>query len=170
MGILSIVQRADDGLAALERVLVIALTAAIACIMMAQVVLRYFFSSPIFWAEEISVQLLVFTSLFGLSLLTRANELVSIDFLPRALPERQRHALFAALGLVMFAILVFVAWLSWNWIAQPDVRIELSATTQLPRWYNYSALPLAMAAMSFHQLVGVLRHIRNLIKHEGAGT
>lgn len=165
-----IIQRIDDMLAAIERVLVIALTAAITVIMMAQVTLRYFFNAPIFWAEEISVQLLVFTTLFGLSLLVRSGELVSIDFLPRALSPKARHALLALLGLAMLAMLVFVAWLGWGWLSRPEVRIELSATTQLPRWYSYAFLPVAVAAMAWHQFAAMLRHVQHLGAPAGANA
>lgn len=157
------IQKIDRSLAAMEQVLVIALTAGIAIIMMTQVVMRYFFSAPIFWAEEISVQLLVFVTLFGLSLLVRKAQLVTIDFLPRALPPRARHGLLALLGLVMLALLVFIAGLGWEWINRPEVRLELGGTTQLPRWYNFSALPLAMALMAWHQLAAVLRDLRDLM-------
>ena len=157
-----LIQRIDRGLAVAERGLVIALTAAIAGIMMVQVVMRYFFSAPIFWAEEISVQLLVFVTLFGLSLLVRQGQLVSIDFLPRALPERARHALLALLGVVMLALLIFIAWLGWEWVMRPDVRMELGATTQLPRWYNFSALPVAFGLMAWHQLASIVRELRAL--------
>jgi len=154
------IQGIDHGLARIERGLVIGLTAAIAGIMMSQVVMRYFFSAPIFWAEEISVQMLVFATLFGLSLLVHHGMLVSIDFLPRALSGRSRHALLAVLGGVMLALLAFVAWLGWEWVARPDVRLELGATTQLPRWYNYTVLPLALTVMAWHQLVAIVREVR----------
>lgn len=157
------IQKIDRSLATLERGLVIALTAGIALIMMTQVVMRYFFSAPIFWAEEISVQLLVFVTLFGLSLLIQKTQLVTIDFLPRALPPRARHGLLALLGLVMLALLVFFAWLGWEWVTRADVRLELGATTQLPRWYNFSALPLAMTLMAWHQFAAILRELRGLI-------
>lgn len=157
-----VIERLDRGLAVAERGLVIALTAAIAGIMMVQVVLRYFFSAPIFWAEEISVQLLVFVTLFGLSLLVRQGQLVSIDFLPRALPERARHALLALLGVVMLALLLFITKLGLEWVMRPDVRMELGATTQLPRWYNFSALPLAFALMAWHQFAAIVRELRAL--------
>lgn len=156
------IQKIDQSLANAEQVLVVALTAGIAGIMMTQVVMRYFFSAPIFWAEEVSVQLLVFVTLFGLSLLVQRVQLVTIDFLPRALPERARHALLAVLGLVMLALLVFIAKLGWEWINRADVRLELGATTQLPRWYNFSALPLAFVVMAWHQLAAVLRDLRAL--------
>lgn len=154
------IQGIDQGLVRIERGLVIGLTGAIAGIMMSQVVMRYFFSAPIFWAEEISVQMLVFATLFGLSLLVHHSILVSIDFLPRALPGRSRHALLAVLGGVMLALLAFVAWLGWEWVARPDVRLELGATTQLPRWYNYTVLPLALTVMAWHQLVAIVREVR----------
>ena len=156
------IQKIDQSLAKAEQALVIVLTAGIAGIMMTQVVMRYFFSSPIFWAEEISVQLLVFVTLFGLSLLVQRVQLVTIDFLPRALPDRARHALLAVLGGVMLVLLVFLTKLGWEWVNRADVRLELGATTQLPRWYNFSALPLAFGIMAWHQFAAILRDLRAL--------
>lgn len=164
----TIVERADAALAAVEQVVVVLLTGGITAIMMTQVVLRYFFGAPLFWAEEISVQLLVFASVFGLSLLTRRGDLVSIDFLPRALPPPARHALMAALGGVMLAVVAFVAWLAWDWIARPDVRIELSATTQLPRWYTYAVLPVGLSCMALHQAAAIVRHLQGFAQPAGA--
>jgi len=162
------IQTLDRWLMQLERGAVIALTAGIAGVMMTQVVMRYFFSAPIFWAEEISVQLLVFVTLFGLSLLVQSGQLVSIDFLPAALPVRARHALMAVLGAVLLALLLFLTTLGWEWVNRPEVRMELGATTQLPRWYNYAALPLAMACMAFHQFAAILRHARALFQGDAA--
>lgn len=153
------IQKTDKGLAVIERGLLVTFIGAITCIMMTQVVLRYFFSAPIFWAEEISVQMMVFATLFGLSLLVHHGQLVTIDFLPHALPDRASHLLMAAVGMVMLALFLFVSWLGWDWISRPEVRIELVATTQLPRWYNYAVLPLAVTIMSWHQFVAILREL-----------
>lgn len=157
------VERLDAALAGIEQVVVMLLTGGITAIMMTQVILRYFFSAPLFWAEEISVQLLVFASVFGLSLAARRGELVSIDFLPRALSPRARHALMAGLGVVMLGLVAFVAWLAWQWIGRADVRLELSATTQLPRWYAYAVLPIGFACMAVHQLAAILRHAQGAL-------
>lgn len=160
MSLYHLIQRADDGLAGIERALAIALTAALTCIMMVQVVLRYFFSAPLFWAEEIAVQLLVFMTLIGLSLLVRAEKLVAIDFVMHALRGRGRHLLDIALGIGFLVLLAFLASLAWQWVSRPDVRLEFGATIRLPRWYNYSLLPGALLAMAFHQFAAVLRHAR----------
>jgi TRAP-type C4-dicarboxylate transport system permease small subunit len=164
------VERADAGLAAVEQALVGLLTGGIALIMMVQVVLRYFFGAPLFWAEEIALQLLVFTSVFGLSLLTRRGYLISIDFLPRALSRRAHHALMALLGAILLAALLFVAVLAWQWIMRAEVRIELSATTQMPRWYSYAVLPLGLSCMAVHQAVAIGRHLQQMLRPTGSAA
>lgn len=166
----ALIQAIDRWLASAERLLAIALTATLTCIMMTQVVLRYFFNAPLFWAEEISVQILVFITLFGISILVHKGELVTIDFLPRALNPRGRHWLAVLHGVVFLALLGFVAKLGVEWVMRADVQLEIGATTQLPRWYNYAALPGALLAMSFHQFAAVLRHAHDLLRHEGART
>ena len=158
--VLKFIQTVNGSLVSAERVMLIALTAAIAIIMMVQVVLRYFFSAPLFWAEEISTQLLVFVTLFGMSMSVHQGALVSIDFLTRVLSGRRRHVLKALLGSVMLVLFVFIAWLGWQWMMRPEVRMELVGTTQLPRWYNYVALPLAMTMMAWHQFAAILRELR----------
>jgi C4-dicarboxylate transporter DctQ subunit len=163
-----LIQKIDQTLARFEQVLVVLLTAGIALIMMTQVVMRYFFSAPLFWAEEISVQLLVFATLLGLSLLVQRGQLVSIDFLPRALPPRANQVLLALLGAVMLGLFVFMTQLGWEWVNRPDVRLELGATTRLPRWYNFSVLPLAFALMSWHQLAAVLRATQSAYRGDAA--
>lgn len=159
----NLVLRIDRGVAQIERGILVVLTGGIAGIMMTQVIMRYFLSSPLFWAEEISVQMLVTATLFGISLLVHHGQLVAIDFLPRALPIRAGHALMAVLGLVLLGLFIFIAWIGWNWISQPSTRLELTPTTQLPRWYNYAALPMAMSTMALHQAIAIMRQIRGLL-------
>jgi len=168
MALYHLLQTLDRALARLERWLLIALTLALTLIMMAQVVLRYFFSAPLFWAEEIPVQLLVFLTLFGLSLLMQTRQLIVIDFLPRALSARGQAVLGVLIGAGMLALLLLLTGLGWDWVRRPDVRLELGATTQLPRWYNFSALPLAFACMAFHQLAALLRQVRSAVTGDAA--
>lgn len=158
--LLALVEAVDARLARLEALLAIALTGALAVIMMAQVVLRYCFSAPLFWAEEISVQLLVFITLVGMSLLVRARQLVAIDVLAGLLPGLPRRIVQALLAALMLALLAYLAWLGWQWVSRADVRLELGATTRVPRWYSYSAFPVAFALMAWHQMAVLLGPLR----------
>lgn len=160
----------DERLAQAERALLIAVCAALVLLMMAQVVLRYVFGAPLFWAEEAAVQLLVVMTLFGLSLLVHGRQLIAIDLLARALPRRLQGVLQVLLAALMLALLCFVAHLGWDWVQRPGVRLEVGATLRLPRWINYSALPLAFACMAWHQGAALLHALRALAAPARSGA
>lgn len=153
-----LISKIDDTVTQLERWLLSLLVAAIAGIIMTQVVLRYGFSAPLFWAEEVAALLMVFVTLLGLSLLIHSERLIAIEFLPGLLGNRARHVMTALFGSAIVALLVFIAWLAVTWIQQPQVQIELSSTTRLPRWYSYAALPVLLSFTILHQFLLVLKH------------
>ena len=63
----------------IEYALLIGLTVSLTLILSAQVVLRYFFSSPLFWAEEVAVQILISaTFIAGVMTPTEAGAVASI--------------------------------------------------------------------------------------------
>ena len=78
--------------------------------------------------------------------------------------RRPMSRLASRLKFAFFPLLALgaMAWLGWDWVNRPDVRMELGATTQLPRWYNFSALPLAFALMAWHQFAAIVRDLRAL--------
>ncbi|MNU03326.1 hypothetical protein D3C72_2473080 [compost metagenome] len=51
-------------------------------------------------------------------------------------------------------------------MAAPEVRLEMSATTGLPRWLNYGFLLVALCLMCFHQIVALFKRVEMLL---GAG-
>lgn len=145
----------DDSIAAVEKVVVILLTAMMTLILMSQVILRYGFSRPLCWAEEVSVQLLVFITLIGFSLLIKQRRMILIDMIVSMLPKGAQTAIAIFLQLLGLFIMLVFAYEATSWIMKPEVRITLSPTTQLPVWYNYSVFPAAFYAMSFHQFTGL---------------
>jgi TRAP-type C4-dicarboxylate transport system permease small subunit len=163
-----LISRIDNMISQLEQWIVSLLVAAIAGIIMTQVVLRYGFSAPLFWAEEVAALMMVFVTLLGLSLLIRSERVIAIEFLPGLLGNRARHVMAALFGMVIVALLAFIAWLAVTWIQQPQVQLELSSTTRLPRWYSYAALPVLLSFMILHQIVLVLKHASAALGGENA--
>jgi TRAP-type C4-dicarboxylate transport system permease small subunit len=157
---INLLNRLDGFLAAAEKYLLTVVAGIMTLILMAQVVLRYVFSHPLFWAEEVSVQLLVFMTLIGFSLLLRSRQHITIDIITVVLPEKFRSVLAIILDILGLALIVFFALVSTQWILRPEVRLELSPTTHLPVWYNYTMLPIALYAMAFHQLIGLIHLIK----------
>lgn len=139
-----------------ERWLMIALTAALTLILCVQVILRYFFNSPLFWAEEVSVQILIIISFLGASYLIHTGKAVRVDFLLNILPAPAAGVLMRVLDLVGLVVLVLLCYFATEWIQRPEIRGDISPTTGIPRWYNYSVLVFSFYCMAFHQLVKLL--------------
>jgi TRAP-type C4-dicarboxylate transport system permease small subunit len=152
---IGLIKKADEFLASVEKVLITVLSGALVLILMSQVILRYVFSRPLFWAEEISVQLMVFITLIGLSLLLKARQMIAIDMIINALPRNVKVGLIIVLQLVSLAVIVFFAYQGTLWILRPEVRMELSPTTGLPIWVNYAMMPITFYCMAFHLAAGL---------------
>ena len=160
------IQKVDNVLAAAERIVLTIFCGALVLILMSQVILRYVFSDPLFWAEEISVQILVFITLIGMSLLLKSGDMIAIDIIFGALPKKPKQILALVLQFVGLAVIVFFTYEGILWILRPEVRMELSPTTGLPIWVNYSMFPITFFCMAFHMTAGFILSVFGLFKAE----
>lgn len=76
-----VLNKIDDFFNKIEKFILFFFCLLLTLIMISQVVFRYFLNSPIFWAEEIAVQFLIFITVFGVSCLAKDKSLIRIDFL-----------------------------------------------------------------------------------------
>lgn len=151
-----LILKIDDVIAWVEYRLLMLMMLVLAIILASQVILRYFFNSPLFWAEEVSVQILIACTFMGVSYLLYSKKLVRVDFL--LLYFNNRFYCFAEkiLQLISFSVLCIICYFSTEWILDPMTRIDISPTTQLPRWYNYGILVASFYCMALHQAVKLL--------------
>lgn len=154
---LSLLRKLDRALGMFEYVLLASLMAILTVILTSQVILRYFFNSPLFWAEEVAVQILISASFIGTSYLIYTGRLVRVDFLilmSKGVVRRWAERLLNLTGLLTLLALCYFA---TDWILRPEVRTDVSPTTQLPRWYNYAVLVVAFYTMAFHMAIRVFK-------------
>lgn len=162
----NLLEQLNRCLGATERVLMVLLTSGLIGILCAQVVLRYFFNSPLFWAEDVAVQLLIIISFIGTSYLIYLNKLVRVDLLVLSLPANYRNWLLRVLNLLALTTLGFLCYVATDWIMRPEIRSDVSPTTQIPRWYNYSILVFSFYCMTFHQLIKVISPEKDENNHQ----
>ncbi|PSJ38669.1 TRAP transporter small permease [Zobellella taiwanensis] len=151
-----IINLLDKLLGRLEYGLLVVLTAALTLILAAQVILRYFFSSPLFWAEEVSVQILISATFIGVSYLLFSHKLVRVDFILENLGKPWGAWLHKALQLLSLLVLLVLCYFATDWILRPEIKADVSPTTQLPRWYNYAVLVASFYCMAWHQLIQLI--------------
>lgn len=153
---LRIINKIDELIGKVEYGLLILLVACLTVILSAQVVLRTFFSSPIFWAEEVSVQILISATFIGVSYLLYSSKLIRVDFILTILKNPYAIWLEKILELVALVVLVILCYYATDWIMRPEIKVDVSPTTQLPRWYNYAVLVVSFYLMSWHQFVKII--------------
>jgi TRAP-type C4-dicarboxylate transport system permease small subunit len=103
-------------------------------------------------------------TLFGLSVLVQKKQLISIDLLSNMMRGKLRSCVEIFLSAISLIIIAIITRESIYWVMRPEVQMELSPTTQIPIWYIYSILPIAMSFMFIHQLVGLIEAIASAMK------
>lgn len=103
------------------------------------------------WTEELARYLLVWMIFLGAALGCRKMQLISLDFVVKAMPRRiGQAARLIALGL---CLLMFLLMLRFGW---DFVRIlggsELSPVMQIPKTWVYWAMPIGAALMIVNTL------------------
>lgn len=120
----------------LSRAAVVAMTV----LVLVQVVLRYVFSVPLVWVEEMTIFLMIWMAFMGAALGVRRGSHIAMTILVDRLPARVARALFVASTIAIIAFCMVVAW--------QGVRLALSVAGQrsaalgLPMTVPYLIVPL----------------------------
>ena len=123
------------------------------------VVLRYVFLHPIFWAEELTLYLIVWVVFIGGSVIVRTRGHIAVDVLPVFLSGRGNRLLKIAVAAVSIVFCLSLFFYS----GQHTLRIQSSGQVmpamQAPMWLAYLAIPVGsilMALRMFQAFIGLL--------------
>jgi TRAP-type C4-dicarboxylate transport system permease small subunit len=143
-------ERFDRTLLAANRWALIAMLAAMATMVFANVALRFLTDASILWVEEVSRYLMIWLTFLGAGLVLRYGGHVGIDTLQEALPRRAaaiRRGIVSLL-LAFFAFMIVIslryAVLTWGQTT-PVLGIPVGAV--------YLAMPIGFALLVAHLLL-----------------
>jgi len=116
------------------------------------VVLRYVFNRPLYFAEEVSVILMIWMTLLAASLMLGRREMVSVTILTDPLPRRLRRLVAVAVQAITLAVaLTFFYW-SVQWMRSPASQRDLILAMDVPKWYPYMIVPVFFCLASLKAL------------------
>lgn len=78
---------------------------AMTCLIVVQVILRFFFGSGFAWGEEVAVYLFVWTTLVSIAYAFRNNRQINVEFIKDMLPEKARRGLMILIDIAMIIVL-----------------------------------------------------------------
>lgn len=140
--------RIERGLVAVNRLVLIVLLVAMACIIFANVVLRYSTGDSIIWAEEVARHMMIWVAFLGAGLALRFGGHVAIENLHRAVSTRSARVLrtIVVVGLSLFFIFMTIASSDYVW----RTRFQSTAATDIPISFIYAAMPVGFVLMLVH--------------------
>ena len=124
------------------------------------VIARYFFSAPIFWAEEVLVYTMIWAVFLALPAVTFSNDHLRMDLFYLKLQARLRMAVDVLCGLLYVVFGTFAAWNSYKVVALLAQNRQASVTAGLPMAIVHAALPIGFALMVLAVAVRALRASR----------
>jgi C4-dicarboxylate transporter DctQ subunit len=116
-------------------------------LLFANVLLRYWFLSPISWAEELTLYIMVWIVFVGSSVAIRTRGHIAIDLLPMALSLSGRRRLAMLVGLVTLVFLVVFFYYSGQHTLRVRSIDQVTPVMQAPMWLAYLAMPAGSALM-----------------------
>lgn len=140
--------RAEAWLVAANRWALIALMAAMAVLVFANVVSRYLLNTSIIWVEELTRYMMVWVGFLGAGLVLRLGAHIAIDTLQDLLPARAAQILRAAI--VVLLALTFTA---MTWLGVRYAAFAWDQETPVMNWSTgavYLAIPIGSALLLAH--------------------
>lgn len=140
-----------------NRWLLILLLLAMACIVFANVVLRYTTGDSIVWAEEVARHLMIWVTFLGAGLVLRFGGHVAIDNLHQAVSTRSARWLrtLVGVGIGIFCLVMTYFSVLYVWAT----RFQTTAATDIPISFIYVAMPVGFLLMFVHLLFIVRGYI-----------
>jgi C4-dicarboxylate transporter DctQ subunit len=124
------------------------------------VVMRYFLLRPIFWAEELTLYLMVWIVFVGGSIVARTRGHIAVDVLPLFLSRRDKRRLriVATGGSILFCLALF--YFSGQHVLRVQSSGQVMPAMQAPMWLAYLAIPVGSLLMAIRMSQGLILILR----------
>ena len=127
------------------------------------VVLRYFFSSAIFWTEEVLRYCIVWITFIGAATCVKEDSHICIDILSGLIKGRSKQVFNIILHVAGIAFGVFFLMISSDYVTKIQATGQVSATIgNMPMHIIYLCLPISAVLYILYSVSGIARNIKAL--------
>ena len=126
-------------------------------IMVYQVILRYVFSNPNAWSEELARYLFILNVMLAAAIAVRRNSHMQIDILINLFSERVKH--ISTIAGIAFMVLLFQYSLGLCATGAANVTPGLKIPMSIP----YASIPIGVALMILTSIEVILKSVEALV-------
>lgn len=142
---------------AFEVSIMVGCVAALAILLIANVFARTFAQS-IYYAEEVSVFLVLLVTFSGVSYGVRKARHIRMGAFLDAMPPKMEKAFIIFISLVSAIVLGMMTWASWKYLMNAYDRGHMSHALRIPKWIFYVIVPTGFG-------LATIQYIRTIIKN-----
>ena len=158
----AIVGLISSKVAAFERILCAVLISVFTGVLLSNVISRYLFDSPLFFAEELALLLLVWTGYLAVSYSIYRRDQIGMSLLVDKLSARNKQLVAIVVDVIMIVISGMLFWAALTWMQSSSVFFERAVTLNVPKWPFYLIIPLFWALMLIHLIDHLLGRLATM--------
>ena len=146
----------------------VVMLAAMACIVFANVSMRYLTNFSITWAEEVARYLMIWMTFLGAGLALRQGAHAAIGNLQEALGPRLGWLLRLWVALLLLVFCGLMAWTGYEYMTR--MGRQVTPATRISFSYIYAAMPVGFLLFIVHLLFVVRTYLRSGTFEAGHGA
>jgi TRAP-type C4-dicarboxylate transport system permease small subunit len=131
--------------------------AALGILLIANVFARTFFQS-IYFAEEVSMFLVMLTTFTGVSYGVRKARHIRMGAFLDAMPPKMEKIFIIVISLISAIVMAIMAWASYEYLANAMSKGHMTPALRVPKWTFYVVIPIGFG-------LACIQYIRTIIKN-----
>ena len=141
----------------------------------ANVIMRYFFNSPIRWAEEVVTSLFVWTVFIGSAYAYRKHSHLGVDILVNLMPPKMKTVVKAVMSVVELLVLTMLTVISSQYVYHlifnraGKLKIVLTDMLRMPKWWTGIAVPIGFGLSVIYSVYFMVKAIRAYLAKKKEG-
>ena len=132
----------------------------------ANVIMRYFFNTPIHWAEEVVTSLFVWTVFIGSAYAYRKHSHLGVDILVNILPNKVRTVVKSVMSVVELFVLMMLTWISAEYVyhlifsRSGKLKVVMTDLLRIPKWWTGIAVPIGFGLSVIYSIYFMVKNVR----------
>ena len=141
----------------------------------ANVIMRYFFNSPIRWAEEVVTSLFVWTVFIGSAYAYRKHSHLGVDILVNLMPPKMKAVVKAVMSVVELGVLTMLTWISSEYVYHliynraGKLKVVMTDMLRIPKWWTGIAVPIGFGLSVIYSVYFMVKAVRAYLAKKKEG-
>jgi len=134
-------------------------TALLAILLIANVIARTFFQA-IYFAEEVSEFLIIFTTFVGVSYAARKARHIRMGAFLDSMPPKVEKIFIYGISSINAFVMFLMAWYSWGYMVNAKTMNQTLQALRLPYWITLVIVPIGFFSAGIQYVRTVFKNIR----------